>query len=62
MIVQSKNEILLRIENNGDNFNTDGQLKYVTIDVESLVKGLYTLANPWTTMSHTIEEMSLTGN
>ena len=40
-----KNSIMMRIENIGDIFNTNGELNYQTIEVEMLAAGLVDLVN-----------------
>ena len=40
-----RNAIMMRIENIGDIFNTNGELTYQTIEVEMLAAGLFDLVN-----------------
>jgi len=42
-----RNNLMMRIENIGDIFNTNGQLSYQNINVEYLAAGLFDLVNNW---------------
>jgi len=59
-----RNNIMMRVENIGDIFNTNGQVTYQTVDIDYLATSLFDLVNGYPISSEfvTIEETSLTGN
>jgi hypothetical protein len=59
-----RNSIMMRIENIGDIFNTQGVLTYQTVKIYDLAIGLFELVNDSTIDMALVEvqETSLTGN
>lgn len=58
-----RNSLLMRVENIADTFDNAGEVSFQTVQLQTLVDGLYTLANgPEAVAATTITEMSLTGN
>ena len=64
MFPLAHNSIMLRLENIGDIFDTNGKINYQVVDVQGLASGLFELVNGFKVGSESIEieETSLTGN
>ena len=58
-----RNSILMRVENIGDIFNSQGQVVFQQVDLKGLADGLFVIANSDNmSFAATITELSLTGN
>ena len=59
-----KNSLMMRVENIGDIFNTNGKVTYQNVDIDYLAASLFELVNGYSIGANqiTIEETSLTGN
>jgi hypothetical protein len=55
---------MMRVENIGDIFNTNGKVTYQNVDINYLAASLFELVNGYSIGANqiTIEETSLTGN
>jgi len=64
LFILGKNSLMMRVENIGDIFNTNGEVTYQNVDIEYLATGLFDLVNGYPIGANqvTIEETSLTGN
>lgn len=63
MFTMGRNSILMRVENIGDIYDSNGEVTYGAIKIQALADGLYTLMNNnMIAFTSTVEELSLTGN
>lgn len=63
IFAMDRNHILLRVENIGDIFNSQGQLTYSEVNIKDLVEGLYRQVNGDSAkFAYTVAERSLNNN
>ena len=64
LFTYGKNSLMMRVENIGDIFNTNGKVTYQSLDIGYLAASLFELVNGYSIDAEkiTIEETSLTGN
>ncbi len=48
MFILGRNSILMRVENIGDIFNSEGEIVYQQVNIKELAQGLFTLVNSCT--------------
>jgi hypothetical protein len=58
----ARNEIMLRVENIADIYNSNGEVQVQTVNLETVIRGLWDLTNVDCSYSWTVEETTLTGN
>jgi len=60
----ARNQIMMRVENIADIYNSDGQVQVKTVNLQAVITGLWELANNCDieTLDYTVTETSLTGN
>ena len=63
LFTMGRNSIIMRVENIGDIFNTNGVVDYETVNIKSLAYDLFILMNGVDTIFQSeITELSLSGN
>ena len=58
----ARNEIMLRVENIADIYNSNGGVQVQTVNLETVIRGLWDLSNVDCSYSWTVIETTLTGN